>query len=245
MQNLGSVFLLPHFLSVILLLIHKAECLDVDKNNGTVIAEFPQDNAHSEESDDEEHSFSDSAELLPCADLRGYAFHNDTKKCWPVGEKGPCSDLMRFLADPNHEGYGDCDCIPMRNCIGRPRSYWPQTDRCYFMYSRGPCPTGQWLEFNESSKPECRPNVCGKQVKATKSKEFLFSHEEKCYKTGSQGFCNEGELVYVSSSDLAPRCFTTKPVCRFLIFTAQTLSCRTGSKLDVTGQCHHMREMDE
>jgi hypothetical protein len=107
---------------------------------------------------------------------------------------------------------------------------------------------GHWLIFNKDNKPECRPNnVCGKQVKSQKSSDFLFLHHEdgKCYKTSTRAFCNEGEVVYISSSDLKPRCYTAKPVCRFLIFTANTLTCKFGSKLDVTNRCDHMREMHE
>jgi len=73
----------------------------------------------------------------PCADLRGYAFHNQTKRCWKIGTKGPCNGpLMTFSSDPEHEGYGDCDCVRMKNCIGRPRSYHEASDRCHFLYTR-------------------------------------------------------------------------------------------------------------
>lgn len=227
-------------------LISESVCLDADKDNSnsTSVAGFSQDNADIGEDDD----FSDSAEqllMLPCSDLRGYAFHNETKKCWQIGMKGPCPDLMKFYADPENEGYGDCDCIGMRNCIGRPRTYWPNTDRCYFIYSRGPCPQGHWIVFNKDRKPECQKNTCGKQIKMNRALDFLFQAEGKCHKTGTKAFCEEGQTVYISSSDLKPRCYATKPVCRFLIFTAQTLSCRPGSKLDVMGKCVHMREMDE
>lgn len=53
-----------------------------------------------------------------------------------VGTQGPCTAMMRFYADPENEGYGDCDCPAMRNCIGRPRTFWAQTNKCYFIYSR-------------------------------------------------------------------------------------------------------------
>ncbi|OXA64958.1 uncharacterized protein LOC110863204 [Folsomia candida] len=227
-------------------LISFASSLDIDKDNSTGVSLFSQDNADFGE--DEDFAFADSSEQLPCSDLRGYAFDNSTtKKCWSVGERGPCPPQMKFMKNPLHEGYGECDCLQMKNCIGRPRSYWPPTDRCYFIYSQGPCPPGQWLVFNSERKPECRPNLCGKQVKPSqKSLDFLFPFNGTCYKTGTTAFCeDQAETVYISSSDLKPRCYTTKPVCRFLIFTAKTLSCRPGSKLDVTGRCNHMREMDE
>lgn len=53
----------------------------------------------------------------PCSDLRGYAFDNSTtKKCWSVGERGPCPPQMKFMKNPLHEGYGECDCLQMKVC---------------------------------------------------------------------------------------------------------------------------------
>ncbi|CAL8111413.1 unnamed protein product [Orchesella dallaii] len=190
-----------------------------------------------------------SIEQLPCSDLRGYAYHNESGKCWQVGTQGPCTAMMRFYADPENEGYGDCDCPAMRNCIGRPRTFWPATSKCYFIYSKGPCKQGQWLVFNKNRKPECQANPCGAAGKLRKRgeavTEFMFHHSGTCYKTGSRAFCEDGQTVYLSSSDFKPRCYNTKPVCRFLIFAAQTLTCRPGSKQDVMGKCDHMREMDD
>lgn len=111
---------------------------------------------------------------------------------------------------------------------------------------QGPCKPGQWLVFNKNRKPECQANPCsaGKLRKRGEvAIDFMFNHGGACYKTGSRAFCEEGQTVYLSSSDFKPRCYNTKPVCRFLIFAAQTLTCRPGSKQDVMGKCDHMREM--
>lgn len=93
----------------------------------------------------------------------------------------------------------------------RNRLYFPREKTCYRIGSRGPCPIGQVVLYDHSSRPSIDGisynGICGcpNELKATgkcleenKSCEHLpgmFAIKKQCYKLYTQGPCGQGEWL--------------------------------------------------
>ncbi|CAG7722188.1 unnamed protein product [Allacma fusca] len=163
-----------------------------------------------------------------------FRYHNATRRCYMVGDKGPCPDLMEFaMLD---EDYGECDCDQKRRC-GRPLMYWPGTKRCYFVNDQGPCQPGKWLVFGFNLQPICKLNRCRKEQSEEPSNErkFWFTFQGQCYRTQTRGFCREGEILFNNWTEYRPTCnkIGACPEAPRI----HTMGCQPGSKLDYEGRC--------
>ena len=168
-----------------------------------------------------------------------FRYHVETKRCYMVGEKGPCPDLMRFaMIDAD---YGTCDCDPNERC-GRPLIYWKPTKRCYRAFDRGPCAPGKWLVFGFNLTPVCKTNRCAKEAAEdpSKGRKFWFTHQGKCYKTYTQGYCKEGQVLFNNMMEYRPTC-NNETLCEKRP-TLNLMSCLPGSIKDYEGKCNRRYE---
>ena len=65
--------------------------------------------------------------------------------------QGPCEVGTVIMLD-RESGAGFCGCNKTLNMY-----YHADTDQCYQLYTRGPCPLGHILSFNYTTlRPECK-----------------------------------------------------------------------------------------
>lgn len=136
--------------------------------------------------------------------------------------------------------FGICDCDHSLRC-GRPLILWPSKNRCYYAYDQGPCREGKWLVFGADLHPVCKRNPCLDQENQDPSHDnrYWFSYKNKCYKTYSRGYCDEGKILFNEKTNFRPTCVTTPdcatgPTGRG---TIQSLACLPGQRLDFYGKC--------
>ncbi|CAG7678337.1 unnamed protein product [Allacma fusca] len=123
----------------------------------------------------------------------GWAYHNQTGKCYKTDEQGPCDTLMKFSQNVTSPDYGICECNFYKQC-GRPVVHWQQTGKCYFVNDQGPCAQNEWLTLKEDKTPVCSPNNC--QVEQSQNPSngsaFWVSENGTCYRTTTRGYCEDG-----------------------------------------------------
>ncbi|CAL8111800.1 unnamed protein product [Orchesella dallaii] len=164
-------------------------------------------------------------------------FDRKTKKCYRVGERGPCGEMMVFtMEDAN---YGVCDCDQSLRC-GRPLIYWPSKNRCYYAYDQGPCREGKWLVFGFDLHPVCRRNPCFSEgvKQPSYDNRYWFNHKGKCYRTYTQGYCAQNEFLFSKRTHFRPTCVQDAE-CSFgrSRYEVQSLVCLPGQRMDFLGQC--------
>ena len=109
----------------------------------------------------------------------GQSGQDSSVKCHKVGSRGPCplGQLVVFEKYSGKSYRGECGCSPGYN-----QNYWPEDERCYEWYTRGPCKESFLFQYNrDSGKTEC---VCDEH------EGFVFWNETgKCYRLYTQGPC--------------------------------------------------------
>jgi len=82
--------------------------------------------------------------------------------------------------------------------------YWPDTGKCYQIFSQGPCPDTQELAFSHhDQKPECR---CPQTL------PIYWPHTDRCYKRHSRGPCPVTQYLETGDNDesgdssISPHC---------------------------------------
>ncbi|KAK9873081.1 hypothetical protein WA026_020812 [Henosepilachna vigintioctopunctata] len=92
----------------------------------------------------------------PCQ--RGYLYYSENRSCHRVGTRGPCQEgkiiTFDFRTRPSVDGIsynGLCVC-EIENCRGNTsdtencaKGWIRYGEKCYKLYSQGPCPKGSWL----------------------------------------------------------------------------------------------------
>lgn len=63
-----------------------------------------------------------------------YRFHNETRSCYKLGERGPCGDNMIFFGYQSNAVYGQCDCNYNDN--SRALIFDSKRNMCHFIYAR-------------------------------------------------------------------------------------------------------------
>lgn len=100
----------------------------------------------------------------------------------PLYFPGRCSE-NELLYPGDQKDDWVCDCVPGH-------LFHPDTDKCYGMYTRGPCPNRQYLILPEGkSIPECENNPC------TGLNRVPF--RGVCHTLNKAGPCRYPELSYV------------------------------------------------
>lgn len=88
-----------------------------------------------------------------------------------------------------------CDCKPGY-------IYYPETNKCYLIYTRGPCKAGQYLILPQGRAiPQCYPNYC--------QKEGHVRFQNQCYELNQPGPCplpELGNVVAVNVTTLKVQC---------------------------------------
>ncbi|CAG0924858.1 unnamed protein product [Notodromas monacha] len=129
---------------------------------------------------------------------------------------------------PNHvsvtdkvRGTGQCDC-------SAGLVFWPADDRCYQLYSRGPCPEGQILVYDPLAKfISCQTNPCDAELN-------VLWNDGVCYALSTTGPCTgENEGIVVSTTDLVPIC---EPLVLKQLINVQS-KCSAGTRRDFNGNC--------
>ena len=150
--------------------------------------------------------------------------------CWDTSgdNNGPCAAGEGVFLD--HFGRGYCDCL-------RHHVYWPEEERCYPVYQRGPCPAGQHLVVpEEARRAVCRPADCP-------DGEVLFGDASWDIPTGcySAPEHRDDDPCLPSGGQLTIDPHTLKVACKHTqlnaVFDAPNVRCPAGSYLDFTGQC--------
>ncbi|KAJ8919330.1 hypothetical protein NQ315_003914 [Exocentrus adspersus] len=110
-------------------------------------------------------------------------------RCYKLFTLGPCEVGYYFGPDTQ---YKETDskrqwgvCKQTKACTSRSLIYWPKTNKCYQKLSRGPCPKGQLLAVDQSTKiPVCKCN------NHKELKDYRYE-DGKCYQHFTRGPCWE------------------------------------------------------
>ncbi|ODM97420.1 hypothetical protein Ocin01_09261 [Orchesella cincta] len=177
--------------------------------------------------------------------FRWFRYHNETKKCWHIDQRGPCGYNMIFYRIGETE-YGGCECNFYYRCA-RPLLYWPMEKRCYFTNEQGPCEQQDWLVVTEDLKPKCMPNPCiyNQTVQPSRKDRYWFDHGGECFMTLTRGYCSHSdETLYTKWDEYTPSCHIgrecnlrkVRGTANSRSFPSQN-SCLPGQKLDSDGRC--------
>ncbi|CAG7835012.1 unnamed protein product [Allacma fusca] len=182
-----------------------------------------------------------------CGDKRLY--FEEKKKCYPVLRQGPCGELMVLEPSQDDKNIGECNCQYVKGggptCAQRPKVFWEQESRCYYIYDQGPCEIGEWVVPQKDERPSCETIPCMDKYTARLQREyynvgsgqFIFPRNGECYETlTTEGeFCLPTELVFFIGNDSLNLHCSRIGVCG-LTFTRDT-NCADGSSPDFQGGC--------
>ena len=108
----------------------------------------------------------------------GYYFIQVYEICLFSGGIGPCPPGHQFvLSENSNNTRAICKCK-------EGHVLWSEDSACYRLYTRGPCPAGQFL-INSTT---CVTIPC-------RQGRLYFPEEETCYKIGVKGPCPQGQIV--------------------------------------------------
>ncbi|CAD7080307.1 unnamed protein product [Hermetia illucens] len=122
-------------------------------------------------------------------------------ECHTLFTKGPCSDGeyfspvtdVRTLSTWKTGGAQKLGkCKLGRNCPNG-SVFWPPDDKCYALYTRGPCPKGKLLTVGAGQIGECKCENRGALA------AYFYNEEDSCYEHFTKGPCQKfGELFLPS-----------------------------------------------
>ncbi|CAG7687549.1 unnamed protein product [Allacma fusca] len=177
-----------------------------------------------------------------------------TQKCYHSYSKGPCGELMVLRPSLQNSNIGECHCAVSSHpnedstCPSRPKVFWKNASRCFYIFDQGPCKTGEWLIVNEDNSPKCERIPCLSVYNAQLKQEdynigdhkFVFSHQGKCYTTHTEGQwnCQPYEEVYFNDASFSPKCsgyFTCSVT--GVAPRLRSNKCPDGSSPDTEGGC--------
>jgi len=176
-------------------------------------------------------------------------------KCYKTGtpvqeSDSPCpDDFMSFANREEKPGYGTCYCAKFRGSTTVPVVFWPPSNRCYWLYDKGPCKNGEWLVFSYARDPDgeliCSKRTCpeNKVDPYNSFPKFWFELKGKCYQTETPNpeFCKDSgqKQIYFSLDKPEPICLDRRPVpfVRGLGSGVGNLGCRAGQKQLPNGSC--------
>lgn len=177
-------------------------------------------------------------------------------RCYTLGTGVGCPrTLMVFYAEDDNDLYGYCDCAIDNTVVARPLAYWRPHDRCYLLYTRGPCLYNEWLILDRNDIPHCAPRSCPlAEDESGLSQEFWLLYQGKCYKTGEYyvSLCSVDQSGYKVYFDL----LTSKPECMLspprplsisgkgILGPVGDLRCKPGYKKVQTGECKKIRKFE-
>jgi len=178
--------------------------------------------------------------------IKWYRYHNETRKCWHIDERGPCGALMLFYPIGDSD-YGDCDCNLYYRCA-RPIIYWPPAKRCYYTNDQGPCGSHEWILLNDTRKAVCELNPCKRNETEEPSTidRYWFEEDGQCYKTLTQGYCgNPQAVLYPKWDDYKPSCNVGR-ICNARNTRSSSTNnqdCIPGQKTDQLGKCQPIKRV--
>jgi len=112
-----------------------------------------------------------------------------------AAQDGLCHPGEQLLVTP--AGYGECGCI--QNPV---HVVHPLDNRCHPLYYQGPCDAGFMVRWSDlMGEVSCQPGLCG---------DGAVFDQGQCHHLGSQGHCQDGAYLAISSSSLEPECFQKK-----------------------------------
>jgi hypothetical protein len=137
--------------------------------------------------------------------------------------------------------YGECDCAHSKRC-GRPLLYWEPSDACFFVNTRGPCRSDQWLVYGLTKKPICQKNFCLSQEKDSPSnhraRKFWVSVNSQCIKTRTRGYCPDPEQVmFFKEGEAFPNCVYANEATVCSPSRRISRPCWAGQKFDFQDNC--------
>jgi len=140
-------------------------------------------------------------------DFNFYRLHSAKERYFRLGDWNPCNANMRFLAVPEDNRLGLCDCNLFQ--CARPLLYYNRTEECYWAWSQGPCKDGEYFTFGKGMLPVCEKDPCPEfpKTEGATSKFYFFNPDDKkCYHTDSQDLCKENEHLAIFPFEPIPKC---------------------------------------
>ncbi|XP_043480417.1 uncharacterized protein LOC122510074 isoform X2 [Leptopilina heterotoma] len=149
----------------------------------------------------------------------------------PPDEQCP-TGLIYYPSDENYTTL-ICDCSDDELQI-----YDPETDACYYPYTRGPCAPEYYYVLPEGEEvAECEPNPCD---------EGLVPYDGGCYKLGASEPPCKQNVTYLTVELITLKIKCLKPFGRVAgyvhtiyggIINAPLKECRKGSRRIYSGKC--------
>lgn len=111
-----------------------------------------------------------------------------------AAQDGICDENEQLLVNPY--GQGTCGCL--RSPV---HLRWPSNDLCYEIYSQGPCPINQTLQYSPvMDEPLCVPNICPDDL-------ILWPQDGRCYSLNTRGPCMDpNHILKVDSGTMNLAC---------------------------------------
>ena len=110
-----------------------------------------------------------------------------------AAQEGHCDPGQELLVSP--AGLGECGCRR-----SPPHLVWPEDGRCYSVYTRGPCSSGQVVRRGEDGEAVCEKEEC---------RPGQLQHLGECHplsELGHRGPCPHHHLLQLQQHDLLPHC---------------------------------------
>jgi len=160
-------------------------------------------------------------------------YDNETQKCFPTGQRGPCGKNMIFYSVKDDSVFGECDCNYDIEC--KSLIYSPVFKECVYAYEQGHCNEGYWLVADKEGKPSCERNLCRPPPKYSLKYQWSI-YKGRCERLYQPNVdCKPDEMLWIPKGYRFPIC--GKATCSSAHAFVPQLECELGSKLFHEDRC--------